>query len=589
MGVAPRTGLADRAVAGVRTPPPAPWERTRRLIRGVPAWGYAWLAYLALAVAAIGRGVIGGPAGTCACSGGSTDPSAYVWSLAWWPHALLAGVNPLFTHAIWAPEGTSVAAAATMPAAAIAMWPVTALFGPLTSYNVLAVLAPALAALTAYLLCRRLSGRHGPALVGGFLFGFSSFVLAQLGGHANLALVFLLPVFVHLALRRIAGELTRARFVAAFALAIVVQALLSTELLFDGLLLGAVALAIAALAGGRPLRARVTGVALEILAAGAAASIVLLPYLTAALAQAPAARSGDVYGLDALNLVVPSQVTWLGGQWLHALSSTFEGGDYLEAGGYVGVPLLIAFAAYAVSTWRRRIGTRVLVGVFLVGVVLALGSSLTIAGRSGLALPWSALTALPPFGDFVASRMIVFAALAVAIATARWLAQRGPGSARRRLIAGLGCLAVLPALSGGPWTSQPANPPFFAAGLYQRYLARGEGVLTIPFAAYGESMLWQAETGFAFTMPGGYVSDVLPAAAQHMLPVALLLTYGGLTPPQLGAVPVNEAAILRRFLVRAGVRQIVIEPGYQRPWTPILRRLAKPPRRVGGILLYTLD
>ena len=46
---------------------------------------------------------------------GFTDPSGYMWALAWWPHALLHGVNPLFTHAIWAPEGTSVAAAATIP------------------------------------------------------------------------------------------------------------------------------------------------------------------------------------------------------------------------------------------------------------------------------------------------------------------------------------------------------------------------------------------------------------------------------------------------------------------------------------------
>jgi hypothetical protein len=33
------------------------------------------------------------------------DPDAHIWFLAWLPHALAKGRNPIFTDAIWAPAG----------------------------------------------------------------------------------------------------------------------------------------------------------------------------------------------------------------------------------------------------------------------------------------------------------------------------------------------------------------------------------------------------------------------------------------------------------------------------------------------------
>ncbi len=109
------------------------------------------------------------------------------------------------------------------------MTPVTALFGPIFSYNVVSIASPALAAFTAYLLCRR-GRRELPAVVGGYLFGFSSYEFGQLLGHLNLTLIFLIPVMVHLALRRIDREISRRYYVLAMALVLILQAGLSTEL-----------------------------------------------------------------------------------------------------------------------------------------------------------------------------------------------------------------------------------------------------------------------------------------------------------------------------------------------------------------------
>jgi hypothetical protein len=75
--------------------------------------------------------------------------------------------------------------------------------------------APALAAWTAYLLCRHLVGSFLPALSGGFFFGFSPYLINEFGqGHPNLSLVFLVPLAAYLVVRLLDGSLPRATGVA---------------------------------------------------------------------------------------------------------------------------------------------------------------------------------------------------------------------------------------------------------------------------------------------------------------------------------------------------------------------------------------
>ena len=114
--------------------------------------------------------------------GFSTDPQIFIWSFAWWPHAILHGENPFFTHAIWAPSGVNLTWTTTVPGSRSLFSPLTLLAGPVVSYNVAAILMPALSAWTAFLLCRYLTSAVWPSLVGGYLFGFSSYVLGQAGG-----------------------------------------------------------------------------------------------------------------------------------------------------------------------------------------------------------------------------------------------------------------------------------------------------------------------------------------------------------------------------------------------------------------------
>jgi hypothetical protein len=97
----------------------------------------------------------------------------------------------------------------------------------------LIVLALALSASTAFLLAHRLTGAFLPALLAGYLYGFSSYQLAHVVGHLPLVFVALLPAAAHLCARRVDGELGRRAFVLALGAVFAAQFLVATKVLFS--------------------------------------------------------------------------------------------------------------------------------------------------------------------------------------------------------------------------------------------------------------------------------------------------------------------------------------------------------------------
>ena len=205
----------------------------------------ALLLYAGLGGATLARGVLTSPASTTIGDPGS-DKTIFMWSFVWWPHALTSGHDPFVSHAVWAPEGIDLSWVTAVPGPSFLVWPLTWAAGPVVTYNVLAVLAPALAAWTAFLLAEWLTGRFWPSLIAGYLFGFSAYEIAQTRGHLNLTLVFLVPLCGLLVVRRFADELTRTRFIVLLALALAFQLLISSEVftttILVGLILGLLAL-----------------------------------------------------------------------------------------------------------------------------------------------------------------------------------------------------------------------------------------------------------------------------------------------------------------------------------------------------------
>ena len=250
----------------------------------------AFLSYLLLSLALWSRGVIT-HLSTRYVGVGKEDAKLYVWTLAWWPYALRHGLNPLHSPLVWAPAGVNMAWISGMPGPALALAPVTMAANAVASLNVLLLLSPPLAAWAGYLLCDRLAHSFWPAVAGGFVFGFSTYEVAQMHGHANLVLVFPVPLAAYLVVRRIEGSLGRVAFVALLTLVLVAEFSISTEVFLTMTLFGGLAMAGAYVFGPRIGRRGVLDTAVLIAASYAATAVLVSPYLVAALSAVPPVRS----------------------------------------------------------------------------------------------------------------------------------------------------------------------------------------------------------------------------------------------------------------------------------------------------------
>jgi hypothetical protein len=509
---------------------------------------------------------------------GFTDPTVYMWSLAWWPHALTHGLNPLHAHVLWAPEGVNLAWTTTLPGASILAWPVTVLFGPVAAFNVWMLLAPALAAWGAYLLCRHVTGAFWPSVVGGYLFGFSSYELAQMTAHLNLALIFPVPLAVLLVLLRIEGRLRPLPFVLLLAGVVALQFSFSMEIAFTltlfGGLVGTLALALFPRARQRLVRtAGWTALAYVV------AAVALLPFvlgLAGGSGFVPRTWQG-LYTTDLVNLVVPTRIALLRPPGAEGIAEGFAAG-LGEEGAYLG-PLLLLVTLFAVRFSHRRSGQLLLGSLGLI-LLASLGPALRVAGAERMPLPWAVTEHLPLVRMALPARFMLHAWLVLGLAAALWLAapSRQAWARRAKWIVAASCVAaLLPNLALPLWNARTSTPAFFGTDLHRQYLLPGRNTLVIPFASNGHSMLWQAETGMAFPMAGGYIACQIPSEYQKWSIVATFLSKRRL--------PGHEDQI-RAFLGHLDVANVVVHPRAEGPWDEVFSAIPVRPVEVGGILYY---
>ena len=200
------------------------------------------------------------------------------------------------------------------PASSLLFTPFTALFGPDVSYNVAALLAPAVSAWTAYLLCRHLTRSLWASLVGGYLFGFSSYILGQLQGHLHMTAVFLLPLIALASVRYLQGELAGRGFAWRLGVLFGLQFWLSTELLVTAALVLALALG-ARLLAPPGTRERLRAAAGRFSPQSESPWLVAAPLLVYAVTgfQSQSINPPAIFDGDLANFLIPTHFIWAGG------------------------------------------------------------------------------------------------------------------------------------------------------------------------------------------------------------------------------------------------------------------------------------
>jgi hypothetical protein len=524
-----------------------------------------------------------------------TDPQFYAWSLRWWPYAVSHWTNPLFSNQIGAPQGYDLAWASTTPSVDLLMWPVTAAFGVLVSYNIVLLLVPPLSAWATFIAARRLTGRFWPAFLAGAVYGFSPYELIHnWQGQPNLTVIMLFPLLVYLVLLWWDGTLGWIGFVSWMTVAMALQFYTFNEAFADMTAVLAGAFVIGLAVAGRAYWRTVVRLA-GLTAVAYAGSIVLaLPYLIYSLRhyQAVLTRQQPAYSLQFIRLIVPTSQQMFGVTQLIAYS------NHLGRRGiddYVGIPLLVILLLVAVSVWLggiSRLGWLLAIG-FVFVLALAAGPILVLGPHHTRKLPWARLWTLPFARSAEPSRFIVFGLLALALALALWLA--APTRNKLLLAArwGLGLLAVAALITDTPTSYQavsplPLNykpppairavnelPAFITQDLYRQYLRPGEIVVVLTQRG-NAGMLFQAAANFYFRIAGGYINASLTPV--NALPHAVTLA----------AHPSRVADLMfEDYLRSAGVGAILVEQAWEDPWMHNLNtKLDMHGTSVGGVTVY---
>ncbi len=459
----------------------------------------AFIAYALLALVFIDHG----ESLTRQIAGVGSDPFIFIWCLAWWPFAITHHLDLFHTTLMWQPAGVYLAWLTTVPLLGVIGWPLT-LISPVFAFNVLVLAGPILAAFMAYLLCLRMTRDPAAAIIGGFLFGYSSYEMGQDTSVLNLSFTLCLPALLLIVLLRLQGGLSRVRTILLIGLTLICQFLICIEIFAMIFVFGAIAwmLAMLYLPEQRPQLRRLV---IDALLTAPFVLLALSPWLVSMGRHADMVSLPSIwpyyFGTDLLNFLIPNKLNLFSFSGSRVISGRFNGGPQ-EQGGYLGLPLLLIILLFA-RTYAGRPAARLLLAMFLLLALFSLGPRLWIAGHyTGVPLPWTPFVHLPLLWGALPIRFSLFVSLTAAMIAAWWIAAAGPHRHWRLALGGLACITLLPALH--PWQPIPTSS-FFKPGRLESILGANARVLILPFAINGPSSFWQAENHFGFVQTGGYL------------------------------------------------------------------------------------
>ncbi len=525
------------------------------------------------------------------------DGGVYVWDFWWIAHQIEHLGNPWYTRFIAAPVGAQLGYHALMPLEGVVMFPVTVLFGPSASYNLLTVLMPGLTGYAMYRAARLwLPGQLGPLAAGAFL-GLSS----ELAWHAWFQLnisagVLFLPIALEAAIRlrrsprwpqavfvglAVAGSLLSDQQSAVLVMILVAVTLLPWLLGARGWDGWAGPDDSHPAAPAQPARAKLAMTAL----AGLIAVVVASPQLIAMVAQT---RSGGAaMPPDLVSRYYTTSGSYLPGVFAASPRVALYGLTWLKPIVYQGrtgdgVPtfgLVLSLLALLglVTAWRQG-SAWLLAAIWLGSAVLGLGATLRIGTvtyvpaaeiwhgvRVSMIMPFTWFVQLPGMAGFREAARILLLGFAPAAMLAgagvTWLRQRAP-------------LALIPVLLAG--ALELGWPSTAAVGTMRTALPS----LDRPIAADHSSSI---VVDVPFGIRGGVT---LPGEGAAFDPHAQVLATADGHP--------RAVAYLSRIPDQT-LRQIIAHPFYrdllalQRRARPIRAALAGRPRYQGMLTAARLD
>ena len=446
---------------------------------------------------------------------GSTDGILYTEAM----NALGGGVNGAWN--------TSLAGLALILA------PVTWVAGPIISYNLLILAIPVLSSLATAVLYTRFLNRV-PAFIAAGGVGFSSYVIAQLGGHPNLAFAITPPLVAAIVLAflfdawphgRVFGRRSAALSI-GLGLLLGFQFYVSTEVLAGTFiavlcfLLGLVVFAWRVSTGRAWLSLVVGGVIASALALLCALPLLLV--MGGPNAPIGAIRPHGVWNTDLLDSIIPAGPTLLG-TGTSPIPRVMDI-DAAELGAYVGIPALVTAVLIVICLRKDTRYSRILGVALATGLLVfafSLGSPVLYGGKAVLpGGPFAVIEAVPVLNNILPMRLVLHSTIALFAILGVGL-QWALDHRTTRMGQGLLLLLVVSAVCVIPrvQSSRDVYVPDFYRESIAEVISADSIVKTVPRPLAwaqphaDEAMVWQSVSGFHYRETGGYFIGTSPDSA----------------------------------------------------------------------------
>ena len=505
-----------------------------------------------------------------------SDPYLFMWCLAWWPWAITHHLNPLFTNLVWQPTGIHLAWTTCIPLLALLAAPITLAYGPAASFNILTIISPVLAAYCAYLLCFRLTQKQAASLIGGYLFGFSSFQMSECLEELNLQFGFVIPLLLLLAINRLEGRVSRRVSVILATLLLAVEFYISVEIFATTVFFGAIAwlLAYSTLAQNRIVLRHFL---LDAVTALVLTTILVFPQLISMLlVRDVVVPKSWVFVTSAhfFNLIVPSAETILSDPALHPLSYSLFG-LVPEYDVTTGLPLICVLYLCARESGRLPV-IRLSYWMLFIILVASLGPQLWWGRElTKIVMPWRLLIDMPFISSALTTRFAVYVSLIIAVLTAYWVAKT---SARPRAKLALGLLAcglLLPQIHS---VKPLPVSRFFASGHVQQVLGKQVKLLILPGRTQDPSPLWQVEDNFGFSHTRGFLG----------VPTQAMMAYPAIVYMSFGLMPRHLDADMKSLCLQTNTQYVIAGPDTSPELMRLMNNLGWLQRQVDDVTIFTV-
>lgn len=507
----------------------------------------------------------------------SSDSLGAVWVLNWWSFSFTHHLNLFYTYKLFSPYGYNLAQTESMPLLGFLLSPFIKNNNLVELFNIVTIFSSTLSAFTAFLLCRYISRSFLGALFGGFLFGFSSYAIAQSLAHLCLIVTFLIPLIALVFVLFIQQKMKPYLFIILSSFLLSCEFYMNQETGVLVILMSGIVLICGFFIFYKE-KQPVFNFTKYWLFSIVITLICISPilYYFFLMPKENYIKDNISNSLALGNFFIPTSITWLGSTFLEKIHQQFPA-DIYESGGYFGIPVLFILCLYIRDAWKNP-QSKLLISSFFIITIFSLGIFLHIFNhKEPIPLPWIIFNYLPIFTEIMPARLILFSTLLISIIASLWFRTTKIKSLYKYALCILSIIFLFPNIfiSHQNWVMPIKIPRYFMNQNYKKDIPYNGTVIIL--ASKCQDMLWQVKSHMWFTLLDGCTGGYPPEITQKSI----------LTDLEMHRLNHLSSADFKRYLKFSHVHTILIDSTTYSLWENFFLHMGYSPKLHDGMYVIS--